>query len=700
MTAEGVLPRDDREPTGLNGMTLRGRLRAVFLVALALLLVALAISAFSFARLLDGRRTLFNQIDPARLASEQLLIAMLNQETGVRGYVLTGQASFLQPFVQGLPAQRAASAQLDDLLSGLPGLLASAREAEQRGAAWQSGFAKPAVIATAAGNRAYASDIALQHSKVLFDRFRAARQRLNNALASTGQEAAARLNDSTMQLAIVLISAAALAVVAGLVGQRSLRVWVTDPLLSIGGDARQVADGDLGHAITSTGPPEFRRLAGDSEAMRLRIVGELDEIERARAELVSRNAELARSNAELEQFAYVASHDMQEPLRKVTSFCQLLQQRYQAQLDDRGNQYIEFAVDGAKRMQGLINDLLAFSRVGRTTDHFVSVDLGTCVAAAVKSLSAAIEESGAVVTAERVTGGDGRQRTDHQRLPERDRQRHQIPLRRGTRDPGRGCPGWPVVALFGYRQRDRHRAPLRRAGVRHLSTPALPRDVRGDRDRFGPLPEDRRVPRRQHLARYRPISWHSYLVHSACHPRSANAMNVIDETTPIEVLLVEDDPGDVLMTREALAGSKLVHHLHVVDNGELAIDFLMNQGAVPERPPARPRPLGPQPAPARRPRGPGPDQVRPVASPDSRRRPDHLRCRGRRAPQLRPPRQRLRDQAGRIRGVHRRRAPDRRVLPLDRPPPQALTPVAIGPPMSPSAPRAFWPARAGVPRRW
>jgi CheY-like chemotaxis protein len=55
-------------------------------------------------------------------------------------------------------------------------------------------------------------------------------------------------------------------------------------------------------------------------------------------------------------------------------------------------------------------------------------------------------------------------------------------------------------------------------------------------------------------------------------------MNVIDETTPIEVLVVEDDPGDVLMTREALAGSKLVHNLHVVDNGELAIDFLMNRG--------------------------------------------------------------------------------------------------------------------------
>ncbi len=379
-------------------MTLRGRLRAVFLVAVVLLAVALGISAFSFAQLLDGRTTLFDQIDPARLASEQLLVALLNQETGVRGYVLTGQASFLQPFAQGLPAQRAASDQLDSLLASQPGLLASAREAERKGVAWQTEFAKPAVIATAAGNKAYASDIALQRSKELFDSFRAARQRLNDALARAGRAATARLNDSTLQLEIVLVSAAVLAIVAGVVGQRALRVWVTDPLLSLGGDARQVADGDLDHAITSTGPPEFRRLAGDSEAMRLRIVGEVEEIERARAELMARNAELARSNAELEQFAYVASHDLQEPLRKVTSFCQLLQQRYQDQLDDRGSQYIEFAVDGARRMQGLINDLLAFSRVGRVPDRFVAVDLGTCVDAAVKSLTTAIEETGAVVT--------------------------------------------------------------------------------------------------------------------------------------------------------------------------------------------------------------------------------------------------------------------------------------------------------------
>jgi light-regulated signal transduction histidine kinase (bacteriophytochrome) len=133
------------------------------------------------------------------------------------------------------------------------------------------------------------------------------------------------------------------------------------------------------------------------DAMRRRIVRELATVESARTALEAQTLELNRSNAELEQFAYVASHDLQEPLRKVASFCQALERRYHGQLDERADQYIEFAVDGAKRMQVLINDLLAFSRVGRSGHEFELIDLDDVVAQAKSSLSSLLSETGASV---------------------------------------------------------------------------------------------------------------------------------------------------------------------------------------------------------------------------------------------------------------------------------------------------------------
>ncbi len=120
---------------------------------------------------------------------------------------------------------------------------------------------------------------------------------------------------------------------------------------------------------------------------------------RQAASLDAQATELLRSNSELEQFAYVASHDLQEPLRKVASFCQLLEKRYGEQLDERGRQYIEFAVDGAKRLQVLINDLLTFSRVGRVEDERFRLPLPLDVAldSALAGLGPAIEEAGAII---------------------------------------------------------------------------------------------------------------------------------------------------------------------------------------------------------------------------------------------------------------------------------------------------------------
>ncbi len=108
--------------------------------------------------------------------------------------------------------------------------------------------------------------------------------------------------------------------------------------------------------------------------------------------------ELKRSNDDLQQFASVASHDLQEPLRMITSYLQLLDKRYKGKLDADADEFISFAVDGAKRMQGLISDLLAYSRVGTRGKPFESCDCESIITKAIRDLDRIIEENNAVVT--------------------------------------------------------------------------------------------------------------------------------------------------------------------------------------------------------------------------------------------------------------------------------------------------------------
>lgn len=136
----------------------------------------------------------------------------------------------------------------------------------------------------------------------------------------------------------------------------------------------------------------------DADGRPLRMIGTVQDIsERKNSEqiLAQRAAELARSNAELEQFAYAASHDLREPLRMVQSFCGLLEEDYSERLDETARRYIGFAVDGAGRMQRLVDDLLEFSRVGRSNETLEAIPLKEVVESAWKNLAAAVVDSNA-----------------------------------------------------------------------------------------------------------------------------------------------------------------------------------------------------------------------------------------------------------------------------------------------------------------
>ncbi len=247
---------------------------------------------------------------------------------------------------------------------------------------------------------------------------------------------------------------------------------------------------------------ETRSLARDASGAPQYFVAVVEDIslrKQAEEQRSLGTEELARSNAELEQFAYVVSHDLQEPLRMVASYVQLLEARYKDRLDSDAHDFIAFAVDGATRMKQMIGDLLAYSRVGRKGREFVPVACEAVLGQACADLRAAMAEAAAEVShgaLPTVLGNAGQlthlfQNLIGNAIKFRGQEPPRIHVSAELNRPG--------VGLLGARQRHRPGPAVRRPHLHGVSATAPPRGLPRHRNRPGHRQEDRGAPWRPNL---------------------------------------------------------------------------------------------------------------------------------------------------------------------------------------------------------
>ncbi|MEU5097989.1 CHASE3 domain-containing protein [Streptomyces sp. NPDC020996] len=367
---------------------------------MVLVVVGTVIGARLLGQTADITDRLTDRVLPAQTEAYRLQAALVDQETGVRGYAIAADRQFLEPYSQGRRDEARSAARLRALVGDRPALLKDLRSVERNADTWRRTYAEPLIADVTEGQPGTIDKATAERGRKAFDTVRAQWAAQTADLTRAVHAEKERLAHQRTVRAAVLTALVVLFLLTGAVLTVLIRLLVARPLAALRDSSRRVARGEYSHVITGGGPKDVTAVAAAVEDMRQRIVAELD-ASRTQQDLLTRQAadldvqavELRRSNAELEQFAYVASHDLQEPLRKVASFCQLLEKRYGDKLDERGLQYIAFAVDGAKRMQVLINDLLTFSRVGRVNDAHLPVELDQALDKALANLDTAVTEA-------------------------------------------------------------------------------------------------------------------------------------------------------------------------------------------------------------------------------------------------------------------------------------------------------------------
>ena len=228
---------------------------------------------------------------------------------------------------------------------------------------------------------------------------------LDESLQALAQSQLARLTGAAEGWSARTVSLAYLLIPVFLVVSIGAGLWIvwhiSGSVAELRTGTEMVAGGDLGYRVGGRGQDELGLLGRHFNEMVVQLQATTvskEELEKANDALSKRTEDLSRSNVELDQFASVVSHDLQEPLRMVTAYLRLLQTQYGGKLDKDADEFIGFAVDGAKRMQGLIDDLLTYSRVGTRGKQFNATDYNVVLARTLLNLKMTIDESGAQVT--------------------------------------------------------------------------------------------------------------------------------------------------------------------------------------------------------------------------------------------------------------------------------------------------------------
>ena len=349
-------------------MAFKGKLITGLAAATAILLLVAVMSYSSLVRNAEDRQWVLHTYQVIGKL-DGVLRGMTDAETGQRGYILTGEDFYLEPYEHGLGEVRQSTADVRRLTGDNVNQQHSLDLLEPVIADKLNELRDRIQVRREQGLIAGATAVREGSGKQHMDTIRTAVANMKHEEERLLGQRSAELKASSQKTRVVLVAGEFLGLmflgIAGFITQREM-------------------------VQRSKAEEEVRKLNTDLE----RKVAERT------AQLAERAKDLERSNMELQQFAYVASHDLQEPLRTIASFTQLLAKRYGDKLDDKAREFIGFAVDGSKRMQTLINDLLSFSRVGTQGKALAPVRCDAILDTVLRSVKRAIEESGAVITRE------------------------------------------------------------------------------------------------------------------------------------------------------------------------------------------------------------------------------------------------------------------------------------------------------------